>query len=206
MCSSISAAVGRCAGSDVKHIFTKSLAVSETFAQYSSRGKWSKNKQRENHRIEQLTGFKFEISVNDGLHFLLLTVSIKGSIATQEEIGDDANSPDIDGFSMASWKRSTRSLNFDRKKKSREKKRTSFEYFRSHVLIIIIIIRTKWFQVCQKVTLTPGVPQISVKTVSFSSSMTRLRPKSAIIMSASSAFERNKRFSGFRSTRCQQPN
>ena len=46
---------------------------------------------------------------------------------------------------------------------------------------------------------TPGVPQISVNKWNFSSSMTRERPKSAIMMSASSSFVRKSRFSGFKS-------
>lgn len=49
------------------------------------------------------------------------------------------------------------------------------------------------------ITRTPGVPQISVRSCSFSSSIMRLRPKSAIIMSASSFFVRNSKFSGFKS-------
>ena len=48
--------------------------------------------------------------------------------------------------------------------------------------------------------LTPGVPQISVNNCSLSSSMIRDRPKSAIIISASSAFVRNNKFSGFKSS------
>lgn len=51
---------------------------------------------------------------------------------------------------------------------------------------------------------TPGVPQISVSTLSLSSSMMRERPKSAIMMSASSAFVRNSKFSGFRSVHSRQ--
>lgn len=47
--------------------------------------------------------------------------------------------------------------------------------------------------------LTPGVPQISVNILNFSSSITRLSPKSAIMMSASSALVRKRRFSGLRS-------
>lgn len=46
---------------------------------------------------------------------------------------------------------------------------------------------------------TPGVPQISVSRWNRSSSITRLRPKSAIMISASSAGVRNSRFSGFKS-------
>ena len=46
---------------------------------------------------------------------------------------------------------------------------------------------------------TPGVPQISVKRVSLSSSMIRLRPKSAIITADSSAWVLKSRFSGLRS-------
>jgi hypothetical protein len=46
---------------------------------------------------------------------------------------------------------------------------------------------------------TPGVPQISVSWLSFSCSMTLLRPKSAIMISASSASVRKSRFSGFKS-------
>jgi hypothetical protein len=47
--------------------------------------------------------------------------------------------------------------------------------------------------------LTPGVPQISVSLFSLSVSMTLLRPKSAIMISASSAGVRKRRFSGLRS-------
>jgi len=47
--------------------------------------------------------------------------------------------------------------------------------------------------------LTPGVPQTSVKSLNFSSSITRLKPKSAIIISASSAFDLKSKFSGLRS-------
>jgi len=47
--------------------------------------------------------------------------------------------------------------------------------------------------------LTPGVPQISVNIFNFSSSMTLLKPKSAIMISASSGGSRNSRFSGFKS-------
>jgi hypothetical protein len=50
--------------------------------------------------------------------------------------------------------------------------------------------------------LTPGVPQISVNSESLLESITRLRPKSAIMMSASGAFERKRRFSGFKSVVC----
>lgn len=48
---------------------------------------------------------------------------------------------------------------------------------------------------------TPGVPQISVSRWNRSSSITRLRPKSAIMISASSAGVRNNKFSGFRSNK-----
>lgn len=47
--------------------------------------------------------------------------------------------------------------------------------------------------------LTPGVPQISVNIFNFSSSMILLKPKSAIMMSASSCGVLNRRFSGFKS-------
>jgi hypothetical protein len=46
---------------------------------------------------------------------------------------------------------------------------------------------------------TPGVPQISVRALSLSSSMTLERPKSATMISASSSGVRKRRFSGFRS-------
>ena len=47
--------------------------------------------------------------------------------------------------------------------------------------------------------LTPGVPHISVRRVSFSSSIILLSPKSAIMISASSAEVRKSKFSGLRS-------
>ena len=52
---------------------------------------------------------------------------------------------------------------------------------------------------CWRSGLTPGVPQISVKRAILSDSITLLRPKSQIIISASSLGSLNSKFSGLRS-------
>ena len=74
--------------------------------------------------------------------------------------------------------------------------RTFLEDLRGHVLEDVV---QKEQEADRKGERTPGVPQISVKRWNFSSSITRLRPKSAIMISASSACVRKSKFSGLRS-------
>ena len=47
-------------------------------------------------------GLKLVVASDDGLCLLGLRFPIERRIATEEEIGNDAHSPDVDGFVMAS--------------------------------------------------------------------------------------------------------
>ena len=77
-----------------------------------------------------LLGLKLVVAARDRARFLLGRVAIEGSVPTQEEVGDHAHGPDIDGFPVPGCRRWLGAQYGGRKGKLI---RTSFEDLRSHV-------------------------------------------------------------------------
>ena len=73
--------------------------------------------------------FEFVVPVNDGLHFLLLSVTVEWSVACEEEVGDDTHCPYINRSSMTSCQNSEL-----RKLGIKIRNPTPFENLWSHVL------------------------------------------------------------------------
>lgn len=111
-------------------------------------------------------------------------------VTTEKEVGDHTHRPYVDRLPMTGYKNIRPCTRLTKQQYSLFLKISGAMYYTCGVRAASKI----W-----EITLTPGVPQISVSIWNFSSSITRLRPKSAIIMSASSALVRKMRFSGFRS-------
>ena len=55
------------------------------------------------HVLPIFNGFKLVVTGDDGLRLLGLRVPIERRITAEEEIGDDAHSPDVNWFVMASY-------------------------------------------------------------------------------------------------------
>jgi len=56
------------------------------------------------HILPVLLRLKLVIPCNDRLHLLLLRVAIERRVPSEEEVGNDTHSPDVNGFTMPDYK------------------------------------------------------------------------------------------------------
>ena len=110
--------------------------------------------------------------------------------AGKQEVRDNTHGPYIDGLSMTSYTKRERMLDNAQGEDSLFLKISGAMYWKT----------SQRAEEPDRRELTPGVPQTSVSILSLLSGMTRLSPKSAIMISdVFSGLERKIRFSGFRS-------
>ena len=116
----------------------------------------------------------------DGLHLFQVRVPVEGRVAAQEEVGDDADGPDVAVDSLV-W------VVMRLKDARRGEWGETYTGFPWPDFLNI------------SGAMYPGVPHVVVKTWKASSSIIRERPKSAIRRSALSSGVRKSKFSGLRS-------